>query len=330
MNSVVINNQLIGRKASAYAPASTGNVSVGFDLLGAALIRLDQKPLGDTVHVEFTEQDQLINSGEFAHVCPQDKMQNLAWIAYVLFRAKLANNGSYPAVKMELVKSLPVGSGLGSSACSVVASLTALNRLFDFPYSDQQLLTLMGEVEAGASGDLHYDNVAPSYFGGLQLMSPHDDPKIAPVIKLPNPDSWYWVVAFPGFSLPTKEAREVLPKQVDKSVAIDNAQYLAAFVAYLYQGEQTLAAKTIKDVIAEPYRADLIAGFKTSKDYLLQQDALAVGISGAGPTLFALTTDLAKAQQYKDYLEQHYLEQAGKGFVHICQCATQGAKDIQL
>jgi homoserine kinase len=325
MNAVV-KNELIGRKASAYAPASTGNVSVGFDLLGAALIRVDKQPLGDSVYVEFTEQDELVNSGEFAHVCPDDKMQNLAWIAYVLFRSKLADESGYPAVKMELVKSLPVGSGLGSSACSVVASLTALNRLFDFPYSDQELLVLMGEVEAGASGDLHYDNVAPSYFGGLQLMSPHQD---APVINLPNPDSWYWVVAFPGFSLPTKEAREVLPKQVDKSVAIFNAQYLSAFVAYLYQGEQTLAAKTIKDVIAEPYRADLIAGFKTSKQYLLTQEALAVGISGAGPTLFALTTDLSKAQQYKEYLEQNYIL-ADKGFVHICQCAIQGAKDIQL
>ena len=326
MSSANIKTDLIGRKASAYAPASTGNVSVGFDLLGAALIRVDQKPLGDTVHVEFAEQDQLINSGEFAHVCPDDKNQNLAWIAYTLFKGKLNDPEQFPAVKMELVKSLPVGSGLGSSACSVVAGLTALNRLFDFPFTDQELLVLMGEVEAGASGDLHYDNVAPSYFGGLQLMSPHQD---APVINLPNPDSWYWVVAFPGFSLPTKEAREVLPKQVDKSVAIDNAQYLAAFVAYLYQGEQTLAAQTIKDVIAEPYRADLIAGFKTSKQYLLAQDALAVGISGAGPTLFALTTDLTKANQYKEYLEQNYIL-ADKGFVHICQCATLGAKDIQV
>ncbi|MDU0113118.1 homoserine kinase [Psychrosphaera aquimarina] len=329
--NAVNKNELIGRKASAYAPASTGNVSVGFDLLGAALVRIDQQPLGDTVHVEFSQQDEMINSGEFAHVCPTDKMQNLAWIAYVLFRSKLSNSDEYPAVKMELVKSLPVGSGLGSSACSVVASLTALNRLFELPYTDQALLTLMGEVEAGASGDLHYDNVAPSYFGGLQLMSPHES---APVINLPNPDSWYWVVAFPGFSLPTKEAREVLPKQVDKSVAIYNAQYLSAFVAYLYQGEQTLAAKTIKDVIAEPYRADLIAGFKSSKQHLLEQGALAVGISGAGPTLFALTSDLAQAEKYKNYLEQNYIQQeenqANKGFVHICQCAIQGAKDIEL
>lgn len=319
---------LIGRSASAYAPASTGNVSVGFDLLGAALSRIDGEQLGDTVHVTFTEQASMTNSGAFAHVCPDNAEDNLAWQAYLLFlsRLKFEDQTRFPAVSMELVKSLPVGSGLGSSACSVVASLTALNRLFDNYFSDEELMVLMGEVEAGASGDLHYDNVAPSYFGGLQLMSPQQDD---PVVHLPTPKEWYWVVAFPGFSLPTKEAREVLPKQYDKSVTIENAQHLAAFVAYLYQGKESLAAATIKDVIAEPYRASLIEGFAENKSALIEQGALAVGISGAGPTMFALTPDLEKAEQFKRHLEQNYIKPDG-GFVHVCRCAEQGAKQIEL
>lgn len=318
---------LLGKKASAYAPASTGNVSVGFDLLGAALVRVDGEKLGDTVHVEFAEQDAMTNSGSHAHVCPEQKEQNLAWQAYQLYRQRIQpqDREKFPPVAMELVKSLPVGSGLGSSACSVVAALTALNRLFDHYFDDNELLLLMGEVEAGASGSLHYDNVAPSYFGGLQLMSPHQD---LPIVHLPTPKSWYWVVAFPGFSLPTKEAREALPKQYDKSVCIENAQYLSAFVAYLYQGNEALAAKTIKDVMAEPYRAELIKGFTATKKQLLQQGALAVGISGAGPTVFALTEDLAQAEQYKQYLEQNYIEQ--NGFVHICKCAESGAKELDV
>lgn len=318
---------LLGKKASAYAPASTGNVSVGFDLLGAALERVDGELLGDTVHVEFAEHESMVNSGSYSHVCPEDKEQNLAWQAYQLFRAKLEPQAQakFPPVAMELVKSLPVGSGLGSSACSVVAALTALNRLFDDYFDDTQLLHLMGEVEAGASGALHYDNVAPSYFGGMQLMAPRQQ---QPIIHLPNPDQWYWVVAFPGFSLPTKEARAALPAVYDKATAIENAQHLAAFVAYLYQDQQTLAAETIKDVIAEPYRAKLINGFTANKTALLEQGALAVGISGAGPTLFALTDDLVKAEQYQQYLQQNYIEQTG--FVHVCKCAHVGAKDIDV
>lgn len=318
---------LLGKKASAYAPASTGNVSVGFDLLGAALARVDGEQLGDTVHVAFAEQEHMVNSGSHADVCPEDKEDNLAWQAYQLFRSRLdqAAQLKYPPVAMELVKALPVGSGLGSSACSVVAALTALNRLFDGYFDDNQLLLLMGEVEAGASGSLHYDNVAPSYFGGLQLMSPHAD---SPIIHLPTPEQWYWVVAFPGFSLPTKEAREALPLQYEKRVCIENSQYLSAFVAYLYQGKETLAACTIKDVMAEPYRAELIDKFAITKATLLAQGALAVGISGAGPTLFALTNDPEQAQQYKNYLEREYVQQTG--FVHVCKCAELGAKDLDV
>jgi homoserine kinase len=316
---------LLGKKASAFAPASTGNVSVGFDLLGAALIPIDGAPLGDTVHVAFAEQDSMVNSGEFAHVCPEDKNQNLAWQAYELFRQRLTNPSAYPNVAMELVKSLPVGSGLGSSACSVVAALAALNRLFDNYFNDNELLLLMGEVEAGASGSLHYDNVAPSYFGGLQLMSPLED---SPIIHLPTPKSWYWVVAFPGFSLPTKEAREALPAKYAKKDSIENAQHLAAFTAYLFGQDEDKAARVIKDVMAEPYRAELIKGFAKNKQALLDKGALAFGISGAGPTVFALTTDLAQAKEFQQHLEQNYIEQ--QGFVHICKCAELGAKSIDV
>ena len=318
-------SNLLGKKASAFAPASTGNVSVGFDLLGAALTPIDGQQLGDTVHVEFAEQASLVNSGEFARVCPADKEQNLAWQAYQLFLSKVDAAEQFPPVAMELVKSLPVGSGLGSSACSVVAALTALNRLFEHYFDDNELMLLMGEVEAGASGSLHYDNVAPSYFGGLQLMSPQIE---QPIIHLPTPKSWYWVVAFPGFSLPTKEAREALPKQYDKADAIRNAQHLAAFTALLFQGQEVNAAKVIKDVMAEPYRAELIDCFSQTKQSLLNQGALAVGISGAGPTLFAVTNDLSQAENFKQYLQQNYIN--SEGFVHICKCADLGAKTIEL
>lgn len=316
-------NELVGKKATAFAPASSGNVSVGFDLLGAALLRVDGGELGDRVNVEFATEEAMFNSGDYAHVCPEDAEQNLAWQAYRLFRSRLTED-NFPAVKMELVKSLPVGSGLGSSACSVVASLTALNRLFDLPFSDNQMLQMMGEIEAAASGDLHYDNVAPSYFGGLQLMSSAAE---EPVLDLPLPDQWYVVVAFPGFAFPTKQAREVLPKTYAKGTVIENAQNLSVFVTQLFKGEQIKAAQAIKDVVAEPYRGELIKGFIQARNSLQEQGALAVGISGAGPTLFAITTDVEQAQSFKTYLTEQYL-QSEQGFAHICKVAPKGAKHL--
>lgn len=316
---------VLGKKAAAFAPASTGNVSVGFDLLGAALRPVDGTLLGDKVTVEFTQEEQLFNKGKYHYVCPRDNEQNLAWIAYRHFIKALALAEPAPNVTLTLEKNLPVGSGLGSSACSVVASLTALNKLFDFPFSDEQLLVLMGQVEAGASGDLHYDNVAPSYFGGLQLMTRSAE---NPVISLPVPPNWYWVVAFPGFSLPTKEAREVLPVQYSKKDVILNAQNLATFVAYLYQGEEKSAAQSIEDVVAEPYRATLINKFTEVKQSLLGLGALAVGISGAGPTLFCITMNEKDAKSYQTYLEDNYINE--QGFVHICHCSELGAKSLRV
>lgn len=315
---------LMGKTASAYAPASSGNVGVGFDLLGLALERVDGQELGDRVNVKFAETEGLTNSGSYAHVCPEDAEQNLAWKSYRLFRENLSDD-NFPAVQMELVKSLPVGSGLGSSACSVVASLAALNELFDYPYNDAQLLDLMGQAEAGASGDLHYDNVAPSYFGGLQLMNT-DAAK--PVLSLPLPSSWYIVAAFPGFAFPTKQAREVLPKNYVKADVIANAQYLACFVSLLYQQQFADAAKTIKDVVAEPYRGELIEGFLSNQQALLEQGALAVGISGAGPTMFAVTESLSEAERYAEFLQKNYVKNE-QGFVHVCRAAKSGAKELK-
>lgn len=321
MSAANINNSLMGRKASAYAPASTGNVSVGFDLLGAALIRIDQQPLGDSVYVEFTEQDQLINSGEFAHVCPQDKMQNLAWIAYVLFRSKLANHDNYPAVKMELVKSLPVGSGLGSSACSVVAALAALNAFYQYPFDKMTMLKLMGEMEAQISGSLHYDNVAPCYLGGLQLMLPDAENVTR---TLPGFEQCFYIMAYPGIEVSTKAAREVLPKSYSRSDAISFAQNLASFVDACHRQDLKQAFANFIDVIAEPYRCHLLPGFEKSREHLLAQGCLAVGISGSGPTLFAVCDNQEKAQDLAQWLEQNYL-QTELGFVHVCQLDQEGA-----
>jgi homoserine kinase len=65
---------------------------------------------------------------------------------------------------------MPIGSGLGSSACSVVAALVAMNEFCGKPLNETRMLALMGEMEGRISGSIHYDNVAPCYLGGMQLM----------------------------------------------------------------------------------------------------------------------------------------------------------------
>ena len=155
-----------------FAPASMGNVSVGFDVLGGALAPIDGSLLGDFVSAsELPNGVSVKTIGRFAHKLPSDPKQNILYDCALAYRQKLTEQGiKFKGIELVLEKELPVGSGLGSSAASVVAALYALNEFYQQALSKHQLLLLMGELEGKISGSVHYDNVAPSYLGGLQMM----------------------------------------------------------------------------------------------------------------------------------------------------------------
>ncbi len=217
---------------------------------------------------------------------------------------------------------MPVGSGLGSSACSVVAGLMAMNEFCGRPLNDIKLLTLMGEMEGRISGSVHYDNVAPCYLGGIQLMLEENG-----IISqnVPGFDHWLWVVAWPGIKVSTAEARALLPTLYRREECIRHGRYLAGFIHACHSRQPELAAKLMKDVIAEPYRTSLLPGFAEARKAAQQVGALACGISGSGPTLFAVCDQMAIAQQLAGWLSQHYI-QNDEGFVHICRSDTAGAR----
>ena len=308
---------------SVFAPASIGNVSVGFDVLGLAVQPADGTLLGDVVSVEPAEQNQLEVIGVFADKLPTKKEDNIVWSCLLLFNQALAQQGKQAEqVKLTLDKKMPVGSGLGSSACSVVAALHALNEYYGNYFSQENMLTMMGEMEAQISGSLHYDNVAPCYYGGLQLMVP--DERII-TRTLPCFDDCYFIMAYPGIEVSTKAAREVLPEQYARADAIKFGQTLANFVDACYRNDKQQAFSHFGDVLAEPYRENLLPGFSQAKAYLYQQGCLAVGISGSGPTLFAVIDDKQQAEQLASWLQAEYVS-TDLGFVHVCQIDNQGSR----
>ncbi len=308
-----------------FAPASIGNVSVGFDVLGMAVQPISGELLGDIVHISKAkgEQSSLIVAGEFANKLPKDSVDNIVWDCLLLFNEQLslaAKTVEY--VDLVLDKKMPVGSGLGSSACSVVAALMALNEYYQQYFNQQQMLLMMGQMEAKISGSLHYDNVAPCYFGSMQLMV-SDEQVISQA--LPAIDNCYWIMAYPGIEMSTKAAREALPQQYSRADLIRYGQNLASFVDACHRRDKEQALAYLVDRVAEPYRACLLPKFTASKEYLLANGAKAAGISGSGPTLFAVCDSLVVAEQLTDYLQQHYL-QSPQGFVHICKTDEQGAR----
>ncbi|MGB1198943.1 MAG: homoserine kinase [Thalassotalea sp.] len=316
---------------SVFAPASIGNVSVGFDVLGLGVKPIDGTLLGDVVTVEEAVENKLTVVGEFAKKLPGNVQDNIVWHCLNLFNVAMAEAGNVTVkVALTLDKKMPVGSGLGSSACSVVAALEALNQFYltyyQTGFDQKKMLLMMGQMEAQISGSLHYDNVAPCYLGGMQLMVPDAD-----VItrNLPQFEDCYYIMAYPGISVSTKAARDVLPAHYSRADLIKFGQNLATFVDACHRKDKAQAFSVVTDVVAESYRQHLLPKFTEAKQYLVEQGSLAVGISGSGPTLFCVVDNEAKAQAFAQWLNDNYLQTESDGnnygFVHVCKVDNQGA-----
>ncbi|MDR6351794.1 homoserine kinase [Pantoea sp. SORGH_AS 659] len=290
-------------------------------MLGAAVSPVDGTLLGDCVSVEAADSFSLVNSGRFVSKLPTNPQENIVYQCWERFCQAI---GKQVPVAMTLEKNMPIGSGLGSSACSVVAGLMAMNEFCGKPLNDTELLALMGELEGRISGSVHFDNVAPCFLGGVQLMIEENG-----IISQDVPcfDEWLWVMAYPGIKVSTAEARAILPAQYRKEDAIKHGRLLAGFIHACHTRQPELAAKLMQDVIAEPYRTKLLPGFADARKAAQDIGALACGISGSGPTLFAVCNEMATAQRMADWLSQHYLQNE-EGFVHICRLDTAGARKL--
>lgn len=304
-----------------YAPASMANISVGFDILGAAINPIDGSLLGDCITVESAERFELISKGKFVKKLPREPKYNIVYQCWQRFCTAMGKN---LPVLMTLEKNMPIGSGLGSSACSAVGALVALNEFFEKPFNEYQMLTMMGEMEGKISGSVHYDNVAPCYLGGMQLII--DEMQIISE-SIPHFDDWYWVMAYPGIKVSTAEARAILPAQYQKSDCVSHGRYVGGFIHACYTKQPQLAATMLYDHIAEPYRKQLLPHFDEIQKNVKQLGALASGISGSGPTMFVVADKLEIAQQIESLLKNNYV-QNDEGFTHICKIDTYGARVI--
>lgn len=318
----------MNHKVTVFAPVSIGNVSVGFDSLGLALMPINEDLLGDLVSVEplhESDSNEFELQGTFADRLPKDKESNIVWHVLRTFENYLLPlNIPIQKVKITLQKNIPVCSGLGSSACSVVATFSALNQYYNTPFDEPNMLRMMGEAEAEISGSLHYDNVAPCYLGGMQLML-HGQAKVTQ--SIPVFEAIYWVLAYPDVLVSTQAARDLLPKQYDRATLIRFGQNLAGFVAASYQKDLALAFSLITDEVAEPYRAELLPDYFNTRKQLIAMNSLAVGISGSGPTIFSACKNLNDAKHQATWLRNNYL-QSEQGFVTICQVDQQGSRLI--
>jgi homoserine kinase len=264
--------------ATAFAPASVGNVGVGFDILGHSV-----EALGDRVRAVRTSNPG-VTIRTIRGVVPDLPLAAEKNTAGRAVLALLAETGARHGVELEIEKGIPLGSGLGGSAASAVAGVVAAAGLLDHPLDRTQLLKFAMQGEAVASGSVHVDNIAPSLYGGLVLTVGIDNPHVK---QIPVPDAVRCVLVHPHMVLNTREAREILDRSVPLSDVIWQQANLAGFLAACYTSDLALLRESLLDVVIEPQRQGLIPGFADVKAAAIAAGALGCSISGAGPTVFA-------------------------------------------
>ena len=276
-------------KVTAFAPATSANVAVGFDILGFAVA-----DLGDQVVVEKSSDPGLkIVSILGSELIPYDVAKNTASVA---MQSMLDFLNFKQGFHLSIKKNIPLSSGLGGSASTSVAALVALNRFLNAPLSLEQLAEFAMDGEQVACGAKHGDNVIPCLFGGMTLihsLSPID------LVQLPLMPM-YIVLLHPHLHLETRESRGVLQQNISLSSYVKQSAHLAALISALYEKDYERLASSCVDELIEPMRAHLIPYFYEVKDVAYKSGALACSISGSGPTLFAMAKTKKIAQLIAD------------------------------
>lgn len=281
----------------AFAPATVANVCCGFDVLGFAV----DAP-ADEVIVSLKDQPGVVIDkieGDEGRLS-RESQKNTASVAVSSLLKELHSD---QGVNIHLIKRLPLGSGMGSSAASAVAALVAVNHLLGEPLTRKQLLVHAMEAERVACGSAHADNAAPSLMGGFVLIRSYNPLDIVPV---PCKADLVCTLIHPHIELKTLDSRRVLRQSIPLKDSIAQSGNLAALMIGLGNADYSLIARSLEDVIAEPVRSVFIPGFKTLKEKVIASGSLGFGISGSGPTVFALSRNKDEAELSGGIAVEHF------------------------
>jgi homoserine kinase len=271
-------------QAIAFAPASIGNIAVGFDILGHTIAGPGDRA---TVRRVAANKVTITAIRGSATALPMEAAQNTAGAALIALCETLRLPFGF---EIELDKGIAFGSGMGGSAASAVAALVAANALLDAPLSREALYPFALDGEAVASGGYHGDNVGAMLLGGIVLATPDR------LVRVPAPAVWHCVLVHPDASLETRRARAALKGAYALTEFIAQSTHLALLLSGCYTGDASLVRAGLRDVLIEPRRAALIPGFAQVKHAALDHGAMGTSISGAGPSVFAWFESLVAAE----------------------------------
>ena len=285
-----------------FAPATVANVVCGYDILGFAV----NEP-GDEVIMRLTTKPGISISeitGDDGRL-PMDPTKNTVSASVQHYLNAIGKPDLGLAIALH--KKMPIGSGLGSSSASTVAGLFAVNTLLGGPMSMMDLVPFAMKGEELACGHGHADNVAPALLGGFVLIRSYEP---LDIIKLPFPEDMYVAIVYPEVDVPTRDARQIIRSKVQLKDAVTQWGNVAGLVSGLFMKDFDLIGRSMVDVLIEPARSILIPDFYQMRQLALENGGVGFGISGSGPSVFALTKDRETATKITQRLEQH-LQQIG-------------------
>jgi homoserine kinase len=263
-------------------PATSANLGPGFDALGLAL------GLFDDVVVRVTDEPGL--SVDVAGMGAASVPRNARHLVVKSMRAAFGLLGGSPkGLEVVCANRIPHSRGLGSSAAAIVAGVIAARGLV---VGGAERLDNDAVLELAASLEGHPDNVAACLLGGLTIA--WTEGATARAVSVPVDDSLAPVAFVPGTSSSTRAARRLLPETVRHGDAARNAGRAALLIEAMRSKPDLLMAATA-DALHQPYRGEAMP---RSADLLreLRAAGLPAVISGAGPTVLALTTTGTREQ----------------------------------
>ena len=300
-----------------FCPATIANISCGFDVLGVAL-----DAVGDEMIVRKTLEKGIRITKLEGQNLPMETLQNVAGVAGLAFVEASDYNGGF---EIEIYKKIKAGSGIGSSAASSTGAVWAMNQLLGKPFSTLELVKFAMEGERLASGVAHADNVAPALFGGFTLVRSYDPLDIIPI---KSPSELYATVIHPQIEVKTSDSRKILKTNISLADGIKQWGNVGGLVAGLFTDDYDLIGRSLEDHIIEPIRSILIPKFDNVKSEALKAGALGCGISGSGPSIFALSKGKENAKKVADSMQGVYKNTGIDYDIHISKINAEGIKII--
>jgi homoserine kinase len=304
------------QSATATAPASIGNVCVGFDILGQAF-----DAARDVVTAVRDEKPgvRLMQVSGLISALPSDPKSNTALAAA---QAVLGAAGAKFGARLSVKKGVPLSAGMGGSASSAVAAAAAVNALLVEPFTVEQLLPFALEGERAASDPPPWDNVVASLLGGLVLVAREEPLRVE---RLAAPEGVVAILLHPNTAIETRMARSILADQVPLKVAVEHSRRVAAFVAGCASGDLELIRAGFEDVLVEPQRQHLLPALPEVKAAAVQAGALGCSFSGSGPSVFAWALE-ANANAVAQAMAEAFARAGLKAHAYRAPIASAGVK----